>query len=53
MAIGDDADGGESLGPLDRVKLSSVDMEGRPALRPRVAYLVSIVIRGTLSFYAS
>jgi len=45
MAIGEGADGGDSLGSLDRVKLSSVDMEGRPALRPpRVAYFASMVI---------
>jgi hypothetical protein len=44
MAIGDDADGGDVLGPLERAKLSSVDIEGRWPLRPRGAYLVSIVI---------
>ena len=47
MAIGEGADSGDSLGPLDRAKLSSVDMEGRPALRPpRVAYLASMVTGG-------
>lgn len=44
MAIGEDVAGGDSLGPLDRVKLSSVDIEGRPALRPRGAFLVSMIV---------
>lgn len=44
MAIDEDADGGDGLEPLDREKLSSVVMEGRPLLRPRAAYLVSIVM---------
>ena len=49
MAIGEGADSGDSLGPLDRAKLSSVDMEGKPALRPpRVAYLASIVTGGSV-----
>lgn len=47
MAIGNDTEGGDLLEPLDRVKLSSVDIGGRPALpRPLVGILISMVDAG-------